>query len=67
MYFGFRLCKEAFDANRGLFVTTKDQLLYPNTLRYAQEGKNMKRLFISHEFVNLTSRLIFGPFLQNNN
>ncbi|CAG8480586.1 2866_t:CDS:10, partial [Paraglomus occultum] len=35
------LCKEAFDANRGLFVTTKDQLLYPNTLRYAQEEQQL--------------------------
>jgi hypothetical protein len=31
------LARQAFDVNYGLFMVTQDQLLYPNSSKYARE------------------------------
>lgn len=40
------LSREAFDVNSGLFLSTRDQLLYPNPHAYATECKNVLQIVL---------------------
>lgn len=35
----YSLARQAFDVNYGLFMVTDDQLLYPNSSKYARESE----------------------------
>jgi len=35
----YSLARQAFDVNYGLFMVTEDQLLYPNSSKYARESE----------------------------
>ena len=52
------ICKEVFDTDRGLWLATKKNELYPNPHSYATEGEGERMLFSSSRFNCDTKKVI---------